>query len=126
MSANEKYWAGALTLSPGSQLAALQAKQYESETTERLMVKFDERILAMTAGIADATELQAASQKAEALLAEKQAIARGRATMTAQQFRTAVVKLVVKAGVKPDLAPVRKSRGLMARRLLTPIIGEYF
>ena len=42
--------------------------------------------------------------------------------MTAQQFRTAVVKLVVKAGVKPDLAPVRKSRGLMARRLLTPIM----
>ena len=76
MSAHEKYWDGALTLSPGEQLAALQAKQYESETTERLMVKFDERILAMTAGIADATELQAASQKAEALLAEKQAIAR--------------------------------------------------
>ena len=67
MSANEKYWAGALTLSPGSQLAALQAKQYESETTERLMSKFDDRILAMTAGIADATELEAASQKAEAL-----------------------------------------------------------
>ena len=35
MSANNYDWAQALGSSPGSQLAALQARQYESETTQR-------------------------------------------------------------------------------------------
>ena len=74
MSANESYWAGARTMTPGEQLAALQAAQYESETIERLMRKFDERILHMTAGIQNPAELAAAQGKAEALLAEKQAV----------------------------------------------------
>ena len=122
MSANESYWAGARTMTPGEQLAALQAAQYKSETIERLMLKFDERILHLTAGIQDPAELAAAQGKAEALLAEKQAVACGRATMTATELRAAVVKLAVKAGVTPDQAPVRKSRGLMARRWITPIM----
>ena len=37
MSANNYDWAQALSASPGSQLAALQARQYESETTQRMM-----------------------------------------------------------------------------------------
>ena len=76
MSANESYWAGARTMTPGEQLAALQAAQYESETIERLMRKFDERILHMTAGIQNPAELAAAQGKAEALLA-RQVFARG-------------------------------------------------
>ena len=59
MSANNYNGAQALSASPGSQLAALQARQYESETTQRMMTKFDEAVMAMTAGITDPTELQA-------------------------------------------------------------------
>ena len=58
MSANNYDWAQALTTSPGSQLAAMQAQQYASETTKRLMDKFDEAIMAMTAGITNPVELQ--------------------------------------------------------------------
>ena len=76
MSANNYDWAQALSASPGSQLAALQARQYESETTQRMMTKFDEAVMTMTAGITDPTELQAAQMRAEALLADKQALAR--------------------------------------------------
>ena len=64
MSANNYDWAQALSASPGSQLAALQARQYESETTQRMMTKFDEAVMTMTAGITDPTELQAAQMRA--------------------------------------------------------------
>ena len=70
MSANNYDWAQALNASPGSQLAALQARQYESETTQRMMTKFDEAVMTMTAGITDPTELQAAQMRAETLLAD--------------------------------------------------------
>ena len=123
MSANNYDWAQALSTSPGSQLAAMQARQYASETTKRLMDKFDEAVMSMTAGITDPVELQAARMRAEALLAEKQALARDHATMTAPEVRAAVVQLVVKAGIRPDQSPVRFSRGLMARRaILTAIM----
>ena len=89
MSANNYDWAQALGSSPGSQLAALQARQYESETTERMMTKFDEAVMTMTAGITDPTELQAAQMRAETLLADKQALARSHATMTAPEIRAA-------------------------------------
>ena len=88
MSANKYDWAQALSASPGSQLAALQARQYESETTERMMTKFDEAVMTMTAGITDPTELQAAQMRAETLLADKQALARSHATMTAPEIRS--------------------------------------
>ena len=89
MSANNYDWAQALSASPGSQLAALQARQYESETTQRMMTKFDEAVMTMTAGITDPTELQAAQMRAETLLADKQALARSHATMTAPEIRAA-------------------------------------
>ena len=82
MSANNYDWAQALSTSPGSQLAAMQAQQYASETTKRMMDKFDEAVMSMTAGITDPVELQAAQMRAEALLADKQALARRHATMT--------------------------------------------
>ena len=44
MSQSSNYWAAALQGSPGSQLASMQAKLYESEPTERLMDKFDAKI----------------------------------------------------------------------------------
>ena len=47
-----------------------------------MMTKFDEAVMTMTAGITDPTELQAAQMRAEALLADKQALARRHATMT--------------------------------------------
>ena len=68
MSANNYDWAQALSASPGSQLAALQARQYESETTQRMMTKFDEAVMTMTAGITDPTELQAAQMRAPRVL----------------------------------------------------------
>ena len=122
MSASSKYWADAASASPGSQLAAMQAKLYESETLERLMDKFDARISTLTTGITDATELQAAEQLAEALLAEKRAIAQSFATNTAAQTRTAVVKLVIKAGIRPDHDTVRLSSGLMAQRSILTLM----
>ena len=67
MSQSSNYWAAALQGSPGSQLASMQAKMYESEPTERLMDKFDAKITGLTMGITDPTELAAAQQLAEAL-----------------------------------------------------------
>ena len=82
MSANNYDWAQALSTSPGSQLAAMQARQYASETMKWMTDKFDEAVMTMTAGITDPVELQAAQMRAEALLADKQALARRHATMT--------------------------------------------
>ena len=116
MAGSEKYWADALALSPGKQLASMQEQMFASETTDGLMIKFDRSIISMTAGIVDPTELQAAQMRAQMLLAEKQTLAPSRASMTAAEVRSAVIKLVVKAGIQPDLTLVRTSRGLMARR----------
>ena len=90
MSVSEKYWADALALSPGAQLAAMHEQMYASETTSGLMAKFDRAVGAMTAGVVDPNEFQAAQMRAHMLLADKQAISRGRATMTAAQIRSAV------------------------------------
>ena len=95
MSANNYDWAQALSTSPGSQLAAMQARQYASETTKRLMDKFDEAIMSiMTAGITNPVELQAARMRAEALLADKQALARDHATMAAPSKKAGQQKAI--------------------------------
>ena len=47
MSQSSNYWAAALQGSPGSQLASMQAKLYEIETTERLTDKFDAKDTAL-------------------------------------------------------------------------------
>ena len=53
------------------------------ERLQRMMGKFDEAVMSTTAGgITDPVELQAAQMRAEALLADKQALARRHATMT--------------------------------------------
>ena len=118
MSAMQNYWAKAQTGSPGSQLSALQEKLYEGETTLHLMQKFDHKMLNLTMGISDPTELQAAQQQAQALIAEKQAIANAFSTQSDAVNRTAVVKLVIKAGVKPDHDTVRRAGNHMVPRLL--------
>ena len=63
MAGSEKYWADALALSPGKQLASMQEQMFASETTDGLMSKFDRSIISMTAGIVDPTELQAAQMR---------------------------------------------------------------
>ena len=119
MSQSSNYWAAALQGSPGSQLASMQAKLYEFETTERLMDKFDAKVTGLTMGITDPVELAAAQQLAEALLlAEKRAVARSFTTKTSAQTREMIVKLVIRAGIKPDHDPVRFPRGLMAQRVI--------
>ena len=74
MSAND-YWAKAQSGSPGTNLAEMQARLYAGETTQRMMEKFDHKLQTFTMGISDPTELDAAQQRAQALLTEKMAIA---------------------------------------------------
>ena len=74
MSAND-YWAKAQSGSPGTNLAEMQARLYAGETTQRMMEKFDHTLQTFTMGISDPTELDAAQQRAQALLTEKMAIA---------------------------------------------------
>ena len=77
MQASQDYWAKAQAGSPGTMLAEMQQKLYAGETTTRLMEKFDHKLQTFTMGITDPVELEAAKQRAEALLAEKLAIAAG-------------------------------------------------
>ena len=77
MSGSQKYWAEALSMSPGASLAKMQERMYASETIDGLMAKFDRKVTTMAAGIVDPNELQAAQMQAQTLLAEKQALARG-------------------------------------------------
>ena len=69
MSAND-YWAKAQSGSPGTNLAEMQARLYAGETTQRMMEKFDHKLQTFTMGISDPTELDAAQQRAQALLTE--------------------------------------------------------
>ena len=117
MSAND-YWAKAQSGSPGTNLAEMQARLYAGETTQRMMEKFDHTLQTFTMGISDPTELDAAQQRAQALLTEKMAIANRFSSQSESETRSAVIKLVIKAGIKPDRDTVRRAGGLMAHRLL--------
>ena len=101
MSAND-YWAKAQSGSPGTNLAEMQARLYAGETTQRMMEKFDHKLQTFTMGISDPTELDAAQQRAQALLTEKMAIANRFSSQSESETRSAVIKLVIKAGIKPD------------------------
>ena len=76
MSQSSNYWAAALQGSPGSQLASMQAKLYEFETTERLMDKFDAKVTGLTMGITDPIELAAEQQLAGARFARASFLSR--------------------------------------------------
>ena len=123
MSANDYYWAKAQSGSPGTNLAEMQARLYAGETTQRMMEKFDHKLQTFTMGISDPTELDAAQQRAQALLTEKMAIANRFSSQSESETRSAVIKLVIKAGIKPDRDTVRRAGGLMARRLLLTAVA---
>ena len=89
MSAND-YWAKAQSGSPGTNLAEMQARLYAGETTQRMMEKFDHKLQTFTMGISDPTELDAAQQRAQALLTEKMAIANPQSIFVAERERDPV------------------------------------
>ena len=117
-------WAGVALESPGSALARVQQERWAQDSNDSILAKLNDKIASMLEGIADATERQAQEQIRASLVARRQELGGRFGKIPAEEFRTAVVKLAIEAGLTPtERVSRRKRRDNFSRDfLLTSII----